>query len=255
MKECTLITGASRGIGLELTRIAAREKNNLVLVARDEKELLKVSDELKQSGVSAEYIAIDLAKRDSALKIYGFCEQKKLTISTLINNAGFGDYGPFAQSDIKKQLAMIDVNIRSLTEMTHLFLPSMLKNKSGMIMNVGSVAGFLPGPNMSVYYATKNYVISFSRALSEELKGTGVSATCLCPGPTKTNFSSSAQVSRQHATATTKVTAREVAEFGWYAMNQGDVVAIHGSSNKIAVQLTKFVPRNLLVRLIKKLQK
>jgi short-subunit dehydrogenase len=256
MNQYTLITGAGSGIGKELAHIAARERQNLVLVARSKSALLQLQKELiKNNKITVEVLVLDLTKSRTCTEIATFCESKNINITTLINNAGFGDYGLFSQSNLKTQLGIIDVNIRALTELTHLFLPNMIAQKQGKIMNVGSVASFLPGPLMSVYFASKNYVLSFSRALSEELKGTGVSVTCLCPGPTKTKFGNSAQVSETHSTTNPKTTAREVAEYGWYAMQSGETVAIHGKGNRASVQLIKFIPRNLLTALVKRVQK
>lgn len=255
MKPYTLITGASSGIGLELARIAARENSNIVLVARDEKNLKEVATELKKLKVNVEYLSIDLSKSGASKKVFEFCENKKIFVSALINNASFGDYGNFAESDIKRQLSMIDLNVKTVTELTHLFLPAMIKNKSGKILNLGSVAAFLPGPLMSVYFATKNFVLSFSRALSEELRGTGVTVTCLCPGATNTGFGKAAHVSETHSTAHPKTTARDVAEYGWYQMQSGEPVAIYGFENKFSIFMAKFVPRNLLPRIVKRIQK
>lgn len=256
--DYTLITGASSGIGLELARIAAREERNLLLVARNQKALEEVQAEiLQQTGnrIKVEALAIDLSEPASATKVSDFCKKRRIFVSELINNAGFGDYGDFAESDIKRQLAMIDLNIRSVTALTHRFLPDMLKKGRGKIMNLGSVASFLPGPSMSVYFASKSYVLRFSEALAEELKNSGVSVTCLCPGATKTNFGETAKVSETHSTANPKTTAQEVAAFGWYHMQHGTRVAIHGRTNRIMLQIVKFIPRNSLAKLVKKIQR
>jgi hypothetical protein len=258
MKKYTLITGASSGIGRELALIAAREKRNLLLVARSKAALESVQTKiLKQFGkkLDVKILATDLSKPSAAEKITAFCKEQNILVDELINNAGFGDYGNFANSDLPRQLNMVDLNIRSLTELTHRLLPDMIKKNSGKIMNIGSVASFLPGPLMSTYFASKAYVLSFSEALAEELSGTGVTVTCLCPGSTKTNFGKSAHVSATHSTANPKTTAREVAEFGWHHMQQGTRVAIHGRTNRITIQLTKFIPRTLLAKLVKKVQK
>ncbi len=259
MKKFTLITGASSGIGLELAKIAAKEQRNLILVSRNKKDLETARNQiLEQAGtekIAVEILAIDLSIPIAATKVYEFCHKKNIFINELINNAGFGDYGSFSNSNIKKQLSMIDLNIRNLTELTHLFLPEMITEKDGKILNLGSVASFLPGPLMSVYFASKNYVLSFSRALSEELRGSGVTVTCLCPGATNTGFGKTAAVSDTHSTAHPKTTAAEVANYGWYQMQRGSPVAIHGKGNQISVWLTKFIPRNMLARLVKTIQK
>ena len=259
MNKFTLITGASGGIGKELAKIAAREKQNLLLVARSEKRLKEVGKEIRQQtqdeSLQIELLALDLSKPTAPKQVFEFCRKNQLFIDTLVNNAGFGDYGVFSASTLGRQLEMIDLNISTLTALTHLFLPEMIKQSSGKIMNLGSVASFLPGPLMSTYFATKNYVLSFSRALSEELRDTGVSVTCLCPGPTKSGFGSTARVSKTHSTSNPKTTAREVAEYGWYQMQNGTPVAIYGFSNRMMIQLVKFVPRDLVARLVKKVQR
>ena len=261
MNKFTLITGASSGIGLEFARIATREKRNLLLIARDEPKLLELQKEIlsqkqaKNNKLQVEVLAIDLSKNNSAQKVLEFCEKKNIFINELINNAGFGDYGNFADSKLATQISMINLNIKTVTELTHLLLPEMINQKEGRVLTMGSVAAFLPGPLMSVYFATKNYVLSFSRALHEELRGSGVTVTCLCPGPTNTGFGKAAHVSETHSTAHPKTTAREVAEFGWYQMQTGEPVAIYGTGNKISIFMTKFVPRNLLPRLVKRIQK
>ena len=255
MKTYTLITGGSSGIGLELAKIATKEGRNVLLVARDKSALKQTALELSGSGVEVDYFAIDLSQIDSAAKVYEYCKKNQILVSELVNNAGFGDYGNFSDSKLQTQLSMIDLNIRSLTELTHLFLPAMIANNNAKILNLGSVASFLPGPLMSVYFASKNYVLSFSRALSEELRGTGITVTCLCPGATSTGFGKAAHVSDTHSTAHPKTTAQEVAVFGWYHMQNGTRVAIHGRGNRISIWLTKFVPRDTLARIVKKIQR
>ena len=256
--DYTLITGASSGIGKELALIAGRENHNLVLVARNQTALKAVRSQiLKEANKSLkiEVLAVDLSGPKAAHEIFEFCKKKKIFVRQLINNAGFGDYGNFSESNRERQLQMIAVNIRVLTELTHLFLPAMIKRESGKIMNLGSVASFLPGPLMSVYFATKNYVLSFSEALAEELSGSGVTVTCLCPGSTKTDFGSNAKVSETHSTANPKTTALEVAQFGWYHLQAGTRVAVYGRTNRFMIQLTKLIPRTLLTKLVMKIQK
>lgn len=257
MNDYTLITGASSGIGHELAKLAAQNGQNLVLVARDRSGLEKVKKELTKTDakLSVKVVDLDLSETTSAQKLYDYCQKNQCNVTTLINNAGFGDYGVFAESDKNRQLNMIDLNVRTLTELTHLFLPSMVAQKSGKIMNVGSVASFFPGPLMSVYFATKNYVLAFSEAIAEELRGSGVTVTCLCPGSTKTNFGKNAHVSDTHSTANPKTTAKDVAQFGWYHLHQGTVVATYGFGNRLSIALAKFLPRSTRVKLIKRIQK
>lgn len=252
----TLITGASSGIGRELATIAAINHKDLVLVARDASELQVVASGLaKKYGIKTVVIACDLVENKSPQHIYDTLGDRDITVDILINNAGVGDYGVFARADRRKQLALIDLNIRALTELTHLFLPSMIKRGNGHIMNVGSTASFVPGPLMSVYFASKAYVLSFTEALAEELKGSGVIATCLCPGSTKTNFGSTAHVSDTHSTATSRVTPRQVAEFGWGAMMSGKTVAIHGTTNRLALFAMRFLSRKMITRIVAHIQK
>lgn len=252
----TLITGASSGIGKELARIAAENGHNVVLVARDKAGLSAVAAQLEAShGIKAVHIACDLTDSKGPQHIYDTLVQRDVTVDTLINNAGVGDYGVFANSERTKQLALIDLNIRALTELTHLILPDMVKRGKGRVMNVGSIASFMPGPRMSVYFASKAYVLSFSEALAEELKDSGVSVTCLCPGSTKTNFAGTAHVSKTHSTATSRITPAQVAEFGWNAMMRGKTVAVYGLQNRAALFVMKFLPRKLVVAIVGRIQK
>lgn len=251
----TLITGASSGIGKELAIIAGRERRNIVLIARSKAPLEKLAKELTHRyGILAEVIVSDLAEQSSPQLILSALHQKNILVDTLVNNAGVGDYGPFGESDRAAQLRLVDLNVRALTELTHLLLPGMVKRQSGRIMNVGSVASFFPGPMMSSYFASKAYVLSFSEALAEELRGTGVTVTCLCPGSTKTEFGDAAGVGEHHSTRTSRVTATTVAAFGWAAMVRGKPVAIHGYGNRAMIVCAKFLPRVLVARLVKRFQ-
>ncbi len=255
MGDYTLITGASGGIGLELARQAVLAGRNLLLVARSEGKLKQLQKELSSKNRKVEIMPLDLAKADSPAKIRKFCSDKKIFVQELINNAGVGDYGKFAELDLKRQRQMIDLNIRCLTELTRLYLPAMLAEKRGRIMNVASVAGFLPGPNMSVYYASKHYVRAFSEGLSQELRGSGVTLTCLCPGPTKSDFSdTSRSASTRMFQSKNLPSSAEVAAFGWRAMQAGKSVAIHGLQNKFLVFITRFIPRRLLAKAVEQAQ-
>lgn len=248
----TLITGASGGIGLELAKIAAAEGRSLILVARTEATLFEIAGDL---GNTHEVIACDLSQSGSATKLAHEIKSRGLVVSELINNAGFGDYGEFADSNLEKQLNMVQLNISSLIELTHILLPGIIDTQ-GKIMNIGSVGSFLPGPLMSVYFATKHFVLAFSEALSEELRGTGVTVTCLCPGPTNTSFGKNAAVSATHSTNNTKTTAESVARVGWRAMQTGKPVAINSFGLKVAVfVLTRLLPRSLVRRIVMQLQK
>ncbi len=241
-KTYTLVTGASNGIGKELAIIAAEKGRNVIIVARNEAALLELSNQF--TNVEIIPIVEDLAKAGAAERVVNELKKRQLQVDTLINNAGFGDSGAFLSSNLSKQSQMVQLNITTLMELTHLLLPAMVKQKHGRVMNVGSVAGFIPGPYMSTYYATKAFVLSFSQSLHEELKETGVTVTCLCPGPTKTDFAATAHTSKTHPTQTTAITPRMVAEYGYKSMLHGKAIAVHGTSNKMSV----FVASRLLPR-------
>lgn len=252
----TLITGASGGIGLEFAKICAQNKQNLILVARSKNQLETLAEELRKShGIEVVVLPIDLSNPASPQQLYQETLTRELSVNVLINNAGFGDHGIFAKSEWNKQQEMIQLNITALAELTHLFLPRMIANQNGKILNVASTAGFQPGPLMAVYYATKAFVLSFSEALAEELQGTGVSVTALCPGPTNSGFQKAANMDN---IALFKVlsppSSREVAEYGFEALNQGQAVAIHGALNKLVVQSLRFTPRKLVLKMVRKLQ-
>lgn len=255
-KSYTLITGASSGIGLELAKIAAAQGHDLVLVARRRDALDSLAASLqKEHSVVAEVIALDLGQPESPTSLAAALKKRHIQIDTLINNAGFGDYGPFTESKLSTQLSMIDLNIRALVELTHRLAPDMVARGNGRIMNVASVAGFLPGPLMATYFASKAFVLSFSEALGVELAGSGVTVTCLCPGSTKTSFGENAHVSATHSTRTSRVTAAQVAAFGWKAMMSGKPVAVHGIGNRWSLFLTRFVPRGFVTKLVHSIQR
>lgn len=243
MKACTLITGASSGIGRELASCAAGDHRSLILVSRDESALKQVAASL---NTDCEIIVADLSDPKGMQYVYDECTKQNLVISELINNAGVGDYGVFAESSLEKQQMMIQLNITAVTTLTRLFLPQIIEHK-GKIMNVGSVASFLPGPLMSTYFSTKHFVLAFSESIAEELRPQGVSVTCLCPGPTKSNFGTEAHVGPTNSIATTRTTASQVARFGWKAMQQRKTLAIYGFTNKIIIFVTnRFLPRSLV---------
>ncbi len=187
--KATLITGASGGIGEAFARKLAAEKHNLVLVARSENKLHELCDELMlKHQITAHYVALDLTENDAAKKLFEETEKHNYEIEWLINNAGFGSMGDFAQLDLEKEIGMIDLNVRSLVALTHRYLQPMRTRKSGVIINVASTAGFQPIPFMATYAATKAFVNSFTEAISEENRPYGITVTALCPGPTDTNF-------------------------------------------------------------------
>lgn len=252
----TLITGASSGIGYELASVFARHNHNLILVARSTEKLESLKTEIEKNfSVVAEVISADLSKTASAEELFEKIQKKNLTVDILVNNAGFGDHGLFANEDPKKIEEMILLNVLTLTKLTRLFLPQMIERKYGKILNVASTASFQAGPLMSVYYATKAYVLSFSEGIYEELKGTGISVTALCPGPTESGFQEAANISNITIVNTMKLpTSKDVAEFGYNALIKNKAVAVHGVMNSIMASSTGFVPRALTRKLVKKLQ-
>src|SRR3954468_13185859 len=218
--QTALVTGASSGIGLELAKVLARHGYDLVLVARKRDALEAVAGQIEgQYDVKAHVFAADLRRREAPEAIWDFLRNEAIPVTVLINNAGFGLGGEFADTELTRELEMIQVNIAALTHLTKLFLPAMIKAKSGRILNLASTAAFQPGPLMAVYYATKAYVLSFSEALAEELRNSGVTVTALCPGPTRTEFADVAQTGTSRLFTTFGVaSATDVAEFGYDAM-------------------------------------
>lgn len=249
--KTALITGASSGIGYELAKLFAKNKINLVLVARREEKLKELSNALSSTGVTIQVFPIDLSLPSSATEVFNFCQSRRIKIDYLVNNAGFGDFNLFAESDWIKQERMINVNISALSHLTHLFLPAMQANKYGKILNVASTAAFLPGPNMSVYFATKAYVLSFSEALSSELKGSGITVTALCPGPTESEFMKVSGMSESKFIKGKKLPSSiEVAHYGYDALMSGKTVAVHGFNNSLMVYAIRFLPRSVVRKLM-----
>lgn len=244
-----LITGASSGIGLELARIFAQHKHDLILVARSEDKLNALKTELGEQ-VTTTVIAMDLSDPAAPQALYNAVENAKLNVDFLINNAGFGDFGKFKDNDWAKEQQMIQLNITALTELTKLFMPHLLDNK-GRIMNVASTAAFQPGPYMAVYYATKAYVLSFSEALAHELKPCGVSVTALCPGPTESGFQDAAEMNHSKLVKGKSMpSSAVVAEYGYNAMMSGKRVAVQGVINKVLSQSVRFTPRRVMTSVV-----
>jgi hypothetical protein len=252
-----LITGASVGIGRELARIFAENGHDLVLVARSVEQLNQVAAECQSLGhISARVLPKDLSIPIAPREIFDELNCDGVTIDVLVNNAGFGNYGPFAEVDLDADLGMLQVNIVALTALTKLFLPGMLSRRSGRIMNVASMAAFQPGPFMSTYYASKAYVLHLSEAIASECAGRGVVVSALCPGPVKTEFQSRAGIvgSRLFKGKAT-MDARTVALDGYRGLMRGRRVVVPGISNKVVVQLTRVVPRRLTTFIAGKMNK
>jgi short-subunit dehydrogenase len=251
-----VITGANGGIGQALAHQCAKHGYSVVLAGREDKALRAVARQLNsQYSVKTLVVTGDLSSAATARKLYATVKQRKCQVEILINNAGFGDYGRFESTNPEVTESMIEVNIAALTTLTRLFGPDMLKQKHGRIMNVASTAAFLPGPYMAVYYATKAYVLSFSQALSQEWKGTGVTVTALCPGPTKTGFATASHATQSSLFRGKLPTPDAVADYGFKAMQRGKPVAIHGFGNKVVIQLSRVMSRRLQRRLVARAQK
>jgi short-subunit dehydrogenase len=253
-RETALITGASSGIGLELAKLMAPDFD-LIITARNQTELGKIARELEAShGNHVHVIPGDLTLQEAPREIFAEIERRGLPVDVLINNAGFGLYGPFAESDSKASLAMVEVNIAALTALTRLALPGMIERKRGRIMNVASTAGFQPGPLMAVYYATKAYVIMFSEAIANELKGSGVSVTCLCPGATATKFAGRANMEESRLFKMGAMKSKDVARAGYKGMIAGKGMVIPGLLNKTIAMSVRFSPRKLVTAISRSLQ-
>jgi short-subunit dehydrogenase len=242
--ETILITGASSGIGLELAKCFAADGCRLVLVARNTEALETLAKALRQSRqIEVMVLTADLSLPETPKRIFAELSAQKIAVDMLVNNAGFGALGNFAELSLPRQLEMLQVNITALTELTGLFLPGMIQRKRGGILNVGSVAGFQPGPGMAVYYATKAFVLSFTEALAGELAGSGLKISVLCPGPTETNFSQIARANKARLFKARKMSAAAVAQSGHRAFRSGKVISVPGGSNKLLVFSGRLAPR------------
>jgi len=255
-RQTALITGGSGGIGLELAKVLARNGFDLALVARTRETLEAAAGQIEgKYDVKVHVFAADLRRREAPEAIFDFLRSEAIPIEILVNNAGFGLSGEFAETDVTRELEMIQVNIAALTHLTKLFLPAMIKARSGRVLNVASTAAFQPGPLMAVYYATKAHVLSFSEALAEELRHSGVTVTALCPGPTRTDFATSAHVTNSRLfTLFGAADAADVAQYGFRAMMEGTRVAIPGIRNKIVAQANRFAPRAITAKIARILQ-
>jgi short-subunit dehydrogenase len=251
-----LITGASNGIGLELAKIHASKGDNLVLVARNKEKLDALKKELENRFKIYVYtIGKDLSVINSAEEVYNEITQQNISVDYLINNAGFGDFGMFTETNWDKELQMINLNITTLTQFTKIFLKDMVRRRSGKIMNVASTAAFQSGPTMAVYFATKSYVLHFSEAIDNEVREKGVTITALCPGPTESGFQVAAALEESGLFKGKKIPkANEVASYGYKAMMKGKTVAIHGFMNAILANSVRFMPRKLVVKVARKMQ-
>ena len=258
MPRTALITGASIGIGYELSKCFAADKHDLVLVARRKEKLEEIAQELQaRHGINVTVIVLDLSKSESPQALYDELAKASRPIDVLVNNAGFGLGGKFTETDVAVELEMVQLNIASLIHLSKLFLPGMIERKTGGILNLASTAAFQPGPLMAVYYATKAFVLSFSEAIANEVHGTGVSVTALCPGPTASEFQQRAQIKETRLVKLKPMglmSAEVVAQIGYQGFQRGKRVVIPGLLNKIGVHSTRFSPRRVTTQIARLLQ-
>lgn len=250
--ETALITGASEGIGYELTKIFAENGYDVVMVARSEDKMREIADELEGGfGVSAQVIKKDLSVPGSSEEVYDEAPDR---VDVLVNNAGIGTCGFFHENEVGREVETARLNVETPTHLTRLFLEDMVERDEGRILNVSSMAAFQPGPTMAVYYATKAYLLSFSEAISNELKDTGVSVTALCPGPTETAFIQKAGEQNSRINEGEKMSQRTVAEAGYEGLMKEKNVVVPGFKNRMLVRLTKIAPKSLVIRVARYLQ-
>ena len=253
--KTALITGASSGIGLELAHLFARDGYRLVLLARSRNTLRQIGDDLQSRyGITVRIAPKDLAHPAAAAELYQELQEAGVLVDVLVNNAGFGLAGPFANTDWAQEAEMLQVNMVAATHLTKLFLPQ-IRARGGKVLNVASTAAFQPGPFMAVYYATKAYLLSFSEALAEELEGSGVTVTCLCPGPVKTNFQRRASLEGTGiVNSPLLVDVRDVARMGYEGMNRGKRIVIPGWKNRVGVAMLRLSPRSVVTKIVRKIQ-
>jgi short-subunit dehydrogenase len=253
-RPTALVTGASGGIGAELARLFARDGHDLVLVARRGAPMEELAGDLEERyGVSCTVIPKDLGHPGAAQQVAENLAQRHVIIDALANNAGYGLLGPFWELDAADQTAMQHVNVVALTDLTRALLPGMIERRRGRILNVSSMAGFVPGPTMAVYYATKAYVMSFSLALADEVAGSGVSVTCVAPGPVQSGFQSRAgQEGIRLLGRRAMPSPAEVAEFAYDALQAGKPLAVPGISNRAVAVAARLLPRRTLSRMVRR---
>lgn len=248
-KMRALVTGASSGIGYEFAKVLAKNKHELILVSRNKEKLQKIKKEIERNyKVKVYAYKVDLSQLNEVKRFY--LQVKNEDIDILINNCGVGDFGKFLEVSWEKDNEVIDINIKALTILTKLFSKNMFERGEGKILNVASTAAFQPGPYLAVYSATKSYVLHFSEALAEELKGTGVTVTVLCPGLTMSNFFKRSGISDDEVkTWENLATAKEVAEYGYEMMMKNKIIAVYGLRNRFNIFLKRFLPRNFVTKI------
>ena len=251
-EKYAIVTGASCGIGLELAKILAKDGKNIVVIARSRDQLEDLKREIENKhGTKVKVLAKDLSDPKAPPEIFSELEKEKIYIDVLVNNAGFGVYGMFLETDLREELDMIQVNAASLIHLTKLFLKGMVEDKSGYILNAASLCAFFPTPMEAVYCSTKAFVLHFSEALANELQGTGVSVTCLCVGLARTEFQKRAHMENCKAAKRKMMDAATVAEAGYKALKRGKLIEIPGLVYKFAPWFARFAPRNVVTKVVR----
>lgn len=254
-RPTALVSGASRGIGRDLARVFAREGHDVVVLARSGRELRDLAGELERDhAVRVEVVEQDLLRPDAAERVHRAVAGAGIEVDVLVNNAGFGTWGPFLDADLERQIASIRLNVVALTALTGRFLPGMVERGRGGVLNVASTAAFQPGPLMAVYYAGKAFVLHFSEALAEELRESAVRVTALCPGPTRTAFHERAGMGDVLLLRTGTMEAAEVAEAGYRGFRRGRRIVVPGALNRLGVFLNRISPRSVVTRVVRELQ-
>ncbi|WP_297993732.1 SDR family oxidoreductase [uncultured Clostridium sp.] len=248
----TLITGASMGIGYELAKLFAKDKHNLILISRNILKLQDVKNELSKFNIDIKILASDLKNNEDIQDLFNYIEANKLNINILVNNAGIGTFGDFNNIEWKSEEALIDINIKALTKLTKYFLPKVVKEKEGGILNVASTAAFCSGPRMATYYASKAYVLNLTEAIYEEYKAAGIKISCLCPGPVKTSFQDKAGIKKSKSAKKYLMDAEEVAKICYKDFYKGKVIIIPGFKNKLLVMGNKLMPRSISRKMVLK---
>lgn len=256
MKGYALVTGGTSGIGLELALNFARDGINLCLVSRSEEKLKEVAKKISlEHDVEVFSVPMDLCDDDAPFRLYDLLKEKGIQVDYLVNNAGVGSFGRLKDTEMKVEEDLVKLNILALLRLTKLFIPEMVSRGYGYVLNVSSMAAFLPGPVMANYYASKAYVLSLSEALHEELKGTGVKVSVLCPGPVKTGFQANAGITKREGTKVFMKEAKKVADIGYVAMWKGKPVAIPGMLSKLLPRFYAIIPRSCLRKAVMAMQK
>ncbi|MBN4057827.1 SDR family oxidoreductase [Olleya sp. AH-315-K02] len=252
--KTALVTGAASGLGFQFSLLLAKDSYNLILIDIDAKNLEYAQKRIQKNyNINVQILVKDLSKPNIAQEIFEHVEE--IPIDILINNAGFGLFGAFSDTKWQRESEMLNLHINTTTQLTKLFLKGMVIRGNGKILNISSLAAFLPGPLMAIYYASKAYILSFSQAIANELKGTGVTVTALCPGQTKTAFQEVVScTSSKNKEAFNMACPIEVAKYGYTAMLKGKTVAIPGRFNKFLATLSRFVPRKMTTSIVRKIQ-